>query len=657
MSITTKTPETIELVSGAVDFQAAAASDPKKPGRISGVAYGGGPVTGVAGWYQPVVTDLSGMKRSSGLPLLSSHQNDPLSTVGKGETSIENGRLLIEGTVSRATEAGRAILALAKDGVEWQLSIGATVEKVEQIEPDEVVQVNGKSFKAGPRGLAVIRQSRLREISVCAVGADANTSTKITQKYQQGIQNMDFEKWLKAKGFDLVNLTEGQQKSLRQAYDAEIALQNEPGSGDNDPEPGNPSPNDEIARCRAIYATCGSRFERIATTAIEQGWTPEKTKLEVFKANRPSGPTTYSTANDLGLGTAVIEAAVFRLNGQEEFALQQYGEQAVEQSRNIRSMADVVQQAMAIDGHPADATLQQGFSTASLPTILGNVSNRTSIAAYRATPSVAREIAKKLTAKDFKTHIGARLTGDNQFEQVSNGGELAHGNLSESTFNYEIDTYGKIFGITRQMIINDDLGAFLEIPAMIGRSAALAIEKLFWALVLKNTGTYFGTDNKNYISGADTALSVASLGTACQKFREQVDNNGDPLATEPRWLVVPPALEVTANALVNSVEIRNPSASESVAIGNPFSGKLKVLVSPYLSNTNITGYSTTAWYLFGDSANVPAFGIAFLNGAETPVIEDAPLQADLLGKAWRGYMDFGVCQIDHRGGVKSKGAA
>ncbi len=129
------------------------------------------------------------------------------------------------------------------------------------------------------------------------------------------------------------------------------------------------------------------------------------------------------------------------------------------------------------------------------------------------------------------------------------------------------------------------------------------------------------------------------------------------LATEPRWLVVPPALEVAANALVNSVEIRNPAASESIAVGNPFSGKLKVLVSPYLSNTNITGYSATGWYLFGDSGNVPAFGIAYLNGAETPIIEDAPLQADLLGKAWRGYMDFGVCQIDHRGAVKSKGAA
>jgi hypothetical protein len=53
---------------------------------------------------------------------------------------------------------------------------------------------------------------------------------------------------------------------------------------------------------------------------------------------------------------------------------------------------------------------------------------------------------------------------------------------------------------------------------------------------------------------------------------------------------------------------------------------------------------------------VAAFGIAYLNGSEVPVIEDAPLPGNVLGIGWRGYLDFGVCQVDSNGGVKSTGA-
>ena len=77
---------------------------------------------------------------------------------------------------------------------------------------------------------------------------------------------------------------------------------------------------------------------------------------------------------------------------------------------------------------------------------------------------------------------------------------------------------------------------------------------------------------------------------------------------------------------------------------------------PHLSNESYSGYSATAWYLFGLPNDVAAFGVAYLNGVESPTVEDAPLPGDVLGQAWRGYLDFGVCQIDQRGGIKSTGA-
>jgi hypothetical protein len=65
--------------------------------------------------------------------------------------------------------------------------------------------------------------------------------------------------------------------------------------------------------------------------------------------------------------------------------------------------------------------------------------------------------------------------------------------------------------------------------------------------------------------------------------------------------------------------------------------------------------SHTAWYLFGDPADIAAFGIAYLDGNEQPTVEAAPQCPDVLGEGWRGYFDFGVCQLDPRGGVKSEG--
>lgn len=52
-----------------------------------------------------------------------------------------------------------------------------------------------------------------------------------------------------------------------------------------------------------------------------------------------------------------------------------------------------------------------------------------------------------------------------------------------------------------------------------------------------------------------------------------------------------------------------------------------------------------------------AFGIAYLNNVETPKIETTDADFSTLGLQFRGILDFGVCQVDHRAAAMSKGAA
>jgi hypothetical protein len=126
----------------------------------------------------------------------------------------------------------------------------------------------------------------------------------------------------------------------------------------------------------------------------------------------------------------------------------------------------------------------------------------------------------------------------------------------------------------------------------------------------------------------------------------------------PAVILVPTALSAIATVLYKSLEIRktgtdDPSVSYTVA--NPHTGKFRVEVSRYLSNTQYTGYSDKAWYLLADPLDLPVIEVAFLNGQEAPTIETADADFNVLGVQMRGYHDFGVALQEPRGGVKCKG--
>ncbi len=224
-----------------------------------------------------------------------------------------------------------------------------------------------------------------------------------------------------------------------------------------------------------------------------------------------------------------------------------------------------------------------------------------------------------------------------------------------------IATYARIFGIDRKSIVNDDLDALEEVPRLLGRGAALSLEEEFWTLVLANTGSFFHADNGNLISGGGSVLSSAGLSSGVQKMLEQVDQEGKPISVLPSRLVVPPALKSTADELfvarTLNVGASSTSTDDRLPGENVHFGKVEPSPTPYLGLTGgLSGGSNTHWHLFGDPADIAAFGLAFLDGNEVPTIEQEDAPFNTLGVEWRGYLDFGVCQIDHRGAVRSAGS-
>jgi hypothetical protein len=286
--------------------------------------------------------------------------------------------------------------------------------------------------------------------------------------------------------------------------------------------------------------------------------------------------------------------------------------------------------------------------------ILSNTGNKMLLESFNAVESVWRSIGTVNSVNDFKTKTSYRLVDDAKFDKVGPDGRLRHALFEEESFTNRAETYGKILQLNRQDIINDDLGALTSRAQKIGRGAALRLNEVFW-LEFNTNSTFFTTARKNYFEGAATNLQFSSLQTAEQMFMDQTDPKGNPLAVMPSMLLVPTSLAVTAKELFASQNIVTGSTGKNMAT-NVFAGMYRPEVSAYVGNTAFGG-TQTSWYLLANPNDLPTIEVVFLNGQQTPIIEEAEADFDMLGIAMRGYFDFGVAKQDWRGGVRSKGTA
>ena len=370
----------------------------------------------------------------------------------------------------------------------------------------------------------------------------------------------------------------------------------------------------------------------------------------------------------------VLACAALMANGEnmtETFLAKHYSADVMTEAHKRRriSLKGLIAATCALDGRPAPLHddgpaewLSAGFSTVSMPGILGDSANKSLLEGYESLPALVPLFFGKRTVTNFREYTEYRMTGDETFDLVAPGGEIQHGTLGEEHQHYKADTYGKMFTITRTMIVNDDLGAFLQIPRRFGRGAALTKEKAGAKLVMDNTGDFFvALVHKNLSTGAGSALGSAGLTAAEKLMLEQTDDAAgkNPVMIMPAILLVPPALKGTADELFKSAVmmpgITTPTAKHPNT--NIYQGRFQPYCWPFLGNTTFHASASSAyWYLFADPANAAAFLVAYLNGIETPVIEEVAAAPNVLGITWRAYFDFGVSQGDYRAAVRSNGA-
>ncbi len=153
---------------------------------FAGTAYAGGRVDGHWYWGRAgVVFDLDGIEIATPTPLLEEHFS--ANRIGVVKQVSTSGSIEVAGHFLKNKKA-LEIIQDSDDEFPFQMSMFIDPGSIEEVLQGQTVNVNGQSF-TGP--IAVFRNNRIREFTICSTGADRNTSIKAFSGKPNLIQQED----------------------------------------------------------------------------------------------------------------------------------------------------------------------------------------------------------------------------------------------------------------------------------------------------------------------------------------------------------------------------------------------------------------------------------------------------------------------------------
>lgn len=288
-------------------------------------------------------------------------------------------------------------------------------------------------------------------------------------------------------------------------------------------------------------------------------------------------------------------------------------------------------------------------STSTFPAIMSNLANKSVMVGFNEAETTYQVWAGKGSNRDFKEAARVALSEAGTLELVPEGGQFKQDSFGEASARTKVATYGKLFSLTRQAIINDDLGLFSKIATKYGSAAKRLVNKMVYAQLTGNVKmqdnvALFDAKHGN-VAGTGEALSVKAIAKAITAMRRQKGIQGEAtLNITPKYLVVPPELEMTAYQIVNSTAAVDGVNS---GVANPYKGRFIVVADAELTDPD-------AWYLVADATQHDTIEVTYLNGVETPRLETRQ-GFDVDGIEYKVAFDCGVSALDFRGVFKNAG--
>ena len=291
----------------------------------------------------------------------------------------------------------------------------------------------------------------------------------------------------------------------------------------------------------------------------------------------------------------------------------------------------------------------RAMTSTDFPSALANVMNKKLRGAYAAVTPVWEKFATKVSANDFKDLHTVQVDGSFIPDELTEQGEYKEASFKEVADKFKLKSWGKMVKLSRQMIINDDLSAFQNNASKFAKGFINRKAQIVYGLlegqgrILASGNTLFHADHNNY-KDPGTAMSIAAFDLAKTAMRRQKDLSGEPIHITPRYLVIPPELEVLAYQLINATITPNTTSQ-----ANPFKGAFEILVDPFLTNTQ-------EWYLMADPSEIEVIKYATLAGQDGIYTEQQyDFNTDEL--KIKARTDFNATVEEYRGVYKNKGVS
>lgn len=558
---------------------------------------------------------------NSGAPLLNAHNaydlNDILGVVERAWLNGNEGRALVR-------FSGRAevlpIFRDVQDGVIRNVSVGYMVHRYEKTEGEAGEPVTFRVTDWEPH-----------ELSLVPIPADAAASVRSNPTQDL---SMDPE-----------NTLAPEQDTTPVPDPAPIEEQRSAAPGDTAA-----AIAAERKRASAILDVVarGKQPQSLADQLIRSGATIEQARDAVINAIADAAPhidNTITVLRDRGdtirEGIANSLEARTGLTELNDKGRQFRGLSLLELAREVLDSSGVSTRGMS----RMELAGRALHSTSDFPIILATLSNKFLARGYEQAPQTWGPFSRIGSIPDFRDKNVVTFDGRVQLERVNEAGEFTRtAPFEEGLEKYRLYTYGRVIGVTRQVLINDDLDALSRIPQVLGRAAADFESDQIYGMLRSNPvmGDGVALFNVAHLNLGVGSIGEVGISAARLALRTQQDLKGNRINLTPRYLLVPAELETAAEKFLT------PISADSTQNVNVFARSMQLIVEPRLDD------DAPAYYVLTDPGQIDMIEVGYLDGQRGPSIETRE-GFDVDGMEIKIRLDFGCKVINHRGFYKSSG--
>ncbi len=468
----------------------------------------------------------------------------------------------------------------------------------------------------------------------------------------------------KAQSFFKAKTTEGSAPQTTQEETPMPQAHNQPAAGGTPApaasvqtvvtEPAQPTAQDRNDGIKAVFAPFNNKhddllIECLGDATITKESAQEKLLAKLGSNTTPSTPSVAAVAH-VGNGRIVfdgllnaLEARVFRdVKAEKDNSFKSYS--LLEMARAALAEKGVSMSAYGDRMGMVGAAFTH--SSSDFGNVLADIAHKAMLRGWDETPETFTQWTREGSLTDFKMNKRVGLNSFPSLAKVEEGAEYGYGTVGDRAEQIMLATYGKMFSITRQAIINDDLSVFTRMPQAMGRAAARTVGDLVYATLTDNAAMadgqeLFSAGHKNVLTGG---LNVANADKARTKMRTHKDGDAH-LNIGPGYLLTPVALEGSARQILHS---ESDITKDNSKAANPVRDMAQQISEARLDSAS----ATTSYLVAGDMYDT--IEVAYLDGNSAPRLEQQQGWS-VDGTEFKVAIDAGVSPLDFRSFVRIAG--